>query len=289
MEDEEQAETTTTTDTTDEQQSVESSTVTEPTVTHRDFTEWHGRTLIDRNGQTIGKLEDVYFDIETDQAQFGTVKEGSWLVKRHLTFVPLADVTIGPDNLQLSVTKDQVKTPPASNSKATSSPNQTNQPSTTTTSSTTHRPQRPAVADSPAADDAARSSYLTHHSSVAIREERGASRQPGTRVGLNVDLRGSRWTTEARACRAASYQRDPRWQQTGALPSSLGLLRRRGRRERDDTDPPHQALPRTRPTNPDVLDYPLGWGSVSDQNGTEEAARADARRSRPAKGRGQPA
>lgn len=113
MEDEEQAETTTTTDTTDEQQSVESSTVTEPTVTHRDFTEWHGRTLIDRNGQAIGKLEDVYFDIETDQAQFGTVKEGSWLVKRHLTFVPLADVTIGPDNLQLSVTKDQVKDAPS--------------------------------------------------------------------------------------------------------------------------------------------------------------------------------
>ncbi len=75
-----------------------------------DIGEWRGRELVDRNGERIGKLEDVYFDIETDEPQFGTVKEG--LLGRHLTFVPLTGITIGPDDLQMSVTAEQVKNAP---------------------------------------------------------------------------------------------------------------------------------------------------------------------------------
>jgi uncharacterized protein YrrD len=83
-----------------------SSKETETTVTHRDIAEWHGKELVDRDGEKIGKLEDVYFDIETDEPQFGTVKEG--LIGRHLTFVPLTEITIGPDNLQVAVSKKRV-------------------------------------------------------------------------------------------------------------------------------------------------------------------------------------
>jgi len=72
--------------------------------------EWHGKTLIDRNGEKIGKLQDVYVDVETDEPQFGTVKEG--LIDRHLTFVPLGDIQIGPDDLQVAVTKEQVRSAP---------------------------------------------------------------------------------------------------------------------------------------------------------------------------------
>lgn len=72
--------------------------------------EWHGKMLLDRNGEKIGKLEDVYVDVETDEPQFGTVKEG--FIGRHLTFVPLAGLQIGPDDLQVDVTKDQVKSAP---------------------------------------------------------------------------------------------------------------------------------------------------------------------------------
>ena len=81
-----------------------------PPVMHRDLGEWRGRDLIDRNGERIGKLENVYFDVESDEPQFGTVKEG-W-IGRHLTFVPLVGVTIGPDSLQLAVSKEQVKSAP---------------------------------------------------------------------------------------------------------------------------------------------------------------------------------
>jgi hypothetical protein len=72
--------------------------------------EWHGKQLVDRAGEKIGKLEDVYVDVENDQPQFGTVKEG--LIGRHLTFVPLGGLTVGPDALQVQVTKDQVKSAP---------------------------------------------------------------------------------------------------------------------------------------------------------------------------------
>jgi len=72
--------------------------------------EWHGRVLIDRDGDKIGKLEDVYVDVETDEPQFATVKEGFF--DRHLTFVPLGGVRIGPEDLQVALTKDQVRSAP---------------------------------------------------------------------------------------------------------------------------------------------------------------------------------
>src|ERR1700735_496476 len=72
--------------------------------------DWHGKTLVDRDGERIGKLEDVYVDVENDEPQFATVKEG--LIGRHLTFVPLRGIKVGPDELQVPVTKEQVKSAP---------------------------------------------------------------------------------------------------------------------------------------------------------------------------------
>jgi uncharacterized protein YrrD len=72
--------------------------------------EWHGKMLIDRDGEKIGKLQDVYVDVETDEPQFGTVKEG--LIGRHLTFVPLGAIKVGPDDLQVAVSRQQVKDAP---------------------------------------------------------------------------------------------------------------------------------------------------------------------------------
>jgi uncharacterized protein YrrD len=72
--------------------------------------EWNGKMLIDRDGEKIGKLQDVYVDVETDEPQFGTVKEG--VIGRHLTFVPLAGIKVGPDDLQVAVSKQQVKDAP---------------------------------------------------------------------------------------------------------------------------------------------------------------------------------
>jgi PRC-barrel domain len=77
---------------------------------HEHIAEWRGRQMLDRDGDKIGKLEDVYVDVETDEPMFGTVKEG--LIRRHLTFAPLDGSTLSPDSLQVAVSKEQVRDAP---------------------------------------------------------------------------------------------------------------------------------------------------------------------------------
>jgi sporulation protein YlmC with PRC-barrel domain len=72
--------------------------------------EWQGKMLFDSDGEKIGKLQDVYVDVETDEPQFATVKEG--FIGRHLTFVPLGGTNISPDGLKVPVTKEQVRSAP---------------------------------------------------------------------------------------------------------------------------------------------------------------------------------
>ncbi len=72
--------------------------------------EWHGKMLVDSDGEKIGKLQDVYVDVETDEPQFATVKEG--FIARHLTFVPLGGITVGPDELKVAVAKEQIESAP---------------------------------------------------------------------------------------------------------------------------------------------------------------------------------
>ena len=74
------------------------------------ISDWRGKEIVDRDGEKIGKLEDVYIDTGTDQPVFGVVKEG--LVSKHLTFVPLTGATASPDGLKVAVSKQQVKDAP---------------------------------------------------------------------------------------------------------------------------------------------------------------------------------
>jgi PRC-barrel domain len=72
--------------------------------------DWLGKVIVDRDGERIGKLQDVYVDVETDEPKFGTVKEG--VFGRHLTFVPLAGVQVTPEFLQVRTTKEKVRSAP---------------------------------------------------------------------------------------------------------------------------------------------------------------------------------
>jgi hypothetical protein len=68
--------------------------------------DWRGKGIVDK----IGKLEDVYYDSETDEPVFGSVKEG--VFGKHLTFVPLRGATASPDGLKVQVSKEAVKDAP---------------------------------------------------------------------------------------------------------------------------------------------------------------------------------
>ena len=37
---------------------------------------WHGKMLVDRDGERIGEPQDVYVDVENNEPQFATVKQG---------------------------------------------------------------------------------------------------------------------------------------------------------------------------------------------------------------------
>lgn len=75
-----------------------------------DVAKWHGRHLVDVDGTKLGRLEDVYVDVETDVPQFATVKHGH--LRPHLTFVPLSGIRITPDELRVTATKEQVLAAP---------------------------------------------------------------------------------------------------------------------------------------------------------------------------------
>lgn len=76
-----------------------------------DLREWRDHPVVDEEGRRIGVLEAVYVDTGTDQPAMATVRTG--LPTRHrLVFVPVDDVTAGPDYVRVPYRKDQVKSAP---------------------------------------------------------------------------------------------------------------------------------------------------------------------------------
>jgi hypothetical protein len=76
----------------------------------RNIVDWRRKRLVDRDGHGIGKLEDVYVDVATEQPMFGTLNQG--VIGRPLTFVSLAGITIGPKNVQVALSMQQVEDAP---------------------------------------------------------------------------------------------------------------------------------------------------------------------------------
>jgi hypothetical protein len=72
--------------------------------------DWRGKVIVDCDGHKIGKCLDIYVDVETDEPLFGTVKEGFF--NRHITFAPLQDVAVGPNELRVACSAELVQTAP---------------------------------------------------------------------------------------------------------------------------------------------------------------------------------
>ena len=50
---------------------------------------WRGQDVLDPQGDKLGKLEEIYYDTETDVPAFAAVKSGT--LSKHLTIVPLSE------------------------------------------------------------------------------------------------------------------------------------------------------------------------------------------------------
>ena len=75
------------------------------------ITDWRGQDVLDPVGEKLGKLEEVYFDGETDDPTFASVKTGTF--SKSLTLVPLARATVGRDYVRVDRAKGEFKKAPS--------------------------------------------------------------------------------------------------------------------------------------------------------------------------------
>jgi uncharacterized protein (TIGR02271 family) len=72
--------------------------------------DWQGRTVIDRNGDKIGKIEDLYVDQQTDRPEWALVNTGLFGTKS--SFVPIAGASPRGEDVLVQVEAQQVKDAP---------------------------------------------------------------------------------------------------------------------------------------------------------------------------------
>jgi PRC-barrel domain len=73
--------------------------------------DWRGQDVVDRKGEKLGKLEEVYFDGETDEPAFAAVKSGT--LGKRLTYVPLTRSTVSRRYLKVAGSKAGFKDAPS--------------------------------------------------------------------------------------------------------------------------------------------------------------------------------
>jgi uncharacterized protein (TIGR02271 family) len=78
--------------------------------TVQDIKAWRGRTLVDREGDKIGKIEDIYLDRSSGEPEWIAVKTG--LFGSNVSFVPIHDATTDGDDVRVGHEKDLIKDAP---------------------------------------------------------------------------------------------------------------------------------------------------------------------------------
>ncbi len=72
--------------------------------------EWRGQQLVDREGDKVGKIEEIFVDDQTEQPEWLAVKTGMFGGK--LTFVPLAEAREQDGAVRVPYDKAQIKDAP---------------------------------------------------------------------------------------------------------------------------------------------------------------------------------
>jgi stress response protein YsnF len=72
---------------------------------------WRGRSVLDRDGERIGDLTDLYLDERTERPAYAGVSTGLFGLRQSI--VPLADITEREDDLVVPFTAEQVRDAPS--------------------------------------------------------------------------------------------------------------------------------------------------------------------------------
>ncbi|MBV9338470.1 MAG: PRC and DUF2382 domain-containing protein [Solirubrobacterales bacterium] len=72
--------------------------------------DYHGRTVIDRNGEKIGTVDELYTDRDGSQPEWALVHTGLFGMKR--SFVPIKNASASGEDVQVPVLKEQVNDAP---------------------------------------------------------------------------------------------------------------------------------------------------------------------------------
>ena len=70
-----------------------------------------GDPVVNPEGEKLGKLEEIYFDGETDVPVFAAVKSGR--LSKSLTLVPLGDASVGREYVRVNRAKGEFKKAPS--------------------------------------------------------------------------------------------------------------------------------------------------------------------------------
>ena len=73
--------------------------------------DWEGQTVLDREGDKIGKIEEIFLVEETGRPEWGLVKVGR--IKSHATLVPLTRARPVDKGIEIAFGKDVVNEAPA--------------------------------------------------------------------------------------------------------------------------------------------------------------------------------
>jgi hypothetical protein len=73
--------------------------------------DWRDHDVLDLDGERLGKLDDVFYDVESDDPVFVTVKMGG-LLGRKLTLVAVAGASVAPSAFRVNYRKAEVKDAP---------------------------------------------------------------------------------------------------------------------------------------------------------------------------------
>lgn len=78
--------------------------------TKTEVADWRGLNMVSRDGDKIGKIEDIYLDAETDKPEWAFVHTG--MFGSRSSFVPIADASTDGSSVTVPFDKSQVKDAP---------------------------------------------------------------------------------------------------------------------------------------------------------------------------------